>query len=108
MNSQLQSSARVSDVDGFSRVFDEPVGDMPVRAVYVTEDVVLLCDMGVHSLEFAFHWLQMMGWSPGENDSYTNVICFLAVTEILMLEVTSCLRQFATHCGRSRADRGSG
>ena len=60
-----------------------------MRAVYVTEDVVLLCDMGVHSLEFALHWLQTMGWSPGENDLvHERKLCFLAVNEILMLEVT--------------------
>ena len=51
MNSQsAPPSARVSDVDGFSWISDEPVGNMPVRAVSVAEDVVFLGDMGVHSL----------------------------------------------------------
>ena len=51
MNSQsAPPSARVSDVDGFSWVSDEPVGDMLVLALSVTEDVVFLGDMGVHSL----------------------------------------------------------
>ena len=50
VNSQsAPPSARAFDVDGLSWVIDEPVGDMRGRAVSVTEDVVFLGDVGVHS-----------------------------------------------------------
>ena len=51
MNSQsAPPSARVADVDDFSRVSDEPVGHMSGRVVSVTEEVVFLDDMDVHPL----------------------------------------------------------
>ena len=56
MRSQsARPSARVFDVDGFSWVFVEPVGDMLVRALSVAKDVVFLGDMGVHSLRDESH-----------------------------------------------------
>ena len=43
------ASASVFNVDGFSRVNDEPIRDLLGRTVVVTEDDVFLGDMGVHS-----------------------------------------------------------
>ena len=42
-------SARVSNIDGFSWVIDEPVLDMLGGAFFVIENDVFLGDMGVHS-----------------------------------------------------------
>ena len=47
MRSQ-STPARASYCDGFSWVSDEPVDDMPVRALSVAKDVVFPGDLGMH------------------------------------------------------------
>ena len=92
MRSQSTPSARVSYFDGFSWVSDEPVDDIPVRALSVAKDFVFLgswvCILWVTGRKFAVRWLQTKRWSPGKHGSSTQVNCFLAVNESLMLEVT--------------------
>ena len=70
-------SARVSNIDGFSWVIDEPVCDRLGRAVFVTENNVFLGDMDFRSRTEESR-LRTTKLSPG-----------LAAKEILKLVVTS-------------------
>ena len=82
-------SAHVFDVDGFSWVLDEPVDDMPGRAVSVTEGVVFLGDVGVHSLGDGSR-IRILQAADDEIVSWRErrFHAFLAVNEILMLKIT--------------------
>ena len=87
MSSQLAPpSTRAFDGDGFSWVIDEFVGNMPgeqcLSLRMLSFWVTWVCTLLVTGHEFAFHRLQTMRLSPG-----AHVNCFLAVNEILMLEV---------------------
>ena len=64
-------------VMGFPWVSDQSVDDMPVRAVSVGKDVVLICDMGVHSLGDGSRVRISLA---GDDEMAKN--CFRAVNEV--------------------------
>ena len=85
-------SARVLNVDGFSRVIGEPVGGVFGRAVRVTEGEAFLGNMGVYSRgnESLFSMLQVgddeiVSW---RERPLTHMTCVLAANGPLLFKVT--------------------